>query len=104
MSLILPLLNQTIDTIYSTTTDGYGDVTTTTLYSSISCRWQEKVGVIVDNQAVERRYSVEACVSPDYTILDSYRIKKGTEIYIIVAIEKAYDLDGKHDHTKLYLS
>ena len=103
MSLISGLINQTVDTIYSITKDGYGDVTTTTLYSDVRCRWQESIEQEVTIGGELIKYNVEMWLLPEITIKESYRISKNSETYVVVKVAKKYDLDGVHDHTKVYL-
>lgn len=103
MSLVSGLLNQTIDSIYSTTKDGYGDLTRTLVYSDIPCRWQEKVNHVVGikGEIVESR--VDVWIEPSYTISESYEVVKSSEIYKVIAKEIRYDLSGNADHIRLYL-
>ena len=103
MSLISGLLNQTIDTVYSITLDGYGDSTRTIVYRDVPCRWIETIKVIADKEARLRQARVEVWILPDYDIKSTYEIVKDSETYKIVGIEKRYTLSGVHDHTKLYL-
>ena len=104
MSLVSGLLNQEITTVSSITNDQYGDVTTTTLYSGVVCRWQEKIQRITDTNNEEIVSTVEVWLLPNYTdIKEKYRIIFDSETYIVAGTEDKYDLGGKVDHIKLYL-
>jgi len=61
-SLVAGLLNQTIDTIYSTSSSGYGDKTETILYTNIPCRWQEISVLNVDAAGEKIDYEVKNMV------------------------------------------
>ena len=103
MSLVAGLLNQTIDTIYSTTKNGYGDLTKIVVYTDVPCRWQEKVTNVINpkGEIVESRVNV--WLMPSYTINEDYEIYKGSATYKVIAKEICYDLSGNADHIKLYL-
>ncbi len=108
MSLVSGLLNQTITSIYSTATDGYGVKTQTLVYSTVACRWQEKIGLVIDKNNEEKQYTVEAWVDTTHidttiTINVDYDIVFGEETYVVIGTEKRYDINGVWDHTKLYL-
>ena len=104
MSLIPGLTNQIIDTIYSVTTNGYGDATRTVVYTNTSCRWQERIQKILAETNEEVISKVEVWLLPKYNdILTNYQVVKDSETYMIVAKEKRYGLNGELDHIKLYL-
>ena len=103
MSLVAGLLNQKVDYIKSTSVDGYGDVTTTTVYSDVPCRWVNKISVIAGKDAKLRQARAEIWLLPKYSISSDYEIIKGGETYKIVGVEEKYNLTGVHDHTKVYL-
>ena len=103
MSLISGLCNQNINSIKSIVRTISGDTTATVVYADVPCRWQEVVGKNITVGAVVKEYSVEVWLTPDYTILETYEIKKGTETYKIVNLSKKYDILGRHDYTKLFL-
>jgi len=103
MSLISGLLNHTIDYIKSVSLDGYGDETTSIVYSDVPCRWVDSVKVITDRDARLRQVRAEVWILPEYEVQSTYEIVKDSETYKIVGIEKRYTLSGEHDHTKLYV-
>ena len=103
MSLVSGLLHQTIDYIKSTTVDGYGDVTPTTVYRDVPCRWVTKLTILTDATAKVVKSTVQVWILPSYSISDTYEVVKDSETYKIVGIEERYNLSGTHDHTKLYL-
>ena len=76
MSLVSGLLNQIVDNIYSVTTDGYGDKTTTTLYSNVSCRWEENVEQEVTIGGELIKYDIKMWVLPEISVKEGYRISK----------------------------
>ena len=103
MSLVAGLLNQTISSIYSTTKNGYGDVTRTELYTDVPCRWQEKVNRVINpkGEIVESR--IDVWLLPSYTVNEDYEVVKSSATYKVVAKEIRYDLAGNADHLRLYL-
>ena len=103
MSIVSGMLNQNIDTVYSITEDRYGDKTRTTEYSNVQCRWQEKIGRIVDALGDYREYRIEAWVMPDKDILINYEVVKDSSTYKVVGRETRVNLDGQTDHVKLFL-
>lgn len=103
MSLVAGLVNQTVDTIYSVTENGYGDVATTAVYTSVPCRWWETEGRVFDETMNLRDYSIEMWLLPDYPVTYNYIITKDSEDYKIVKIENRVDLAGQLDHIKVYL-
>jgi len=107
MSIVGGLLNQEVASICSVSIDGYGDSTKTVLYINTPCRWEEKVDQITTSRGETVAYNAEMWVYPDVTVRKNYRITKdmiSLETYIVVGVEKRYNLDGKHDHTKVFLS
>jgi len=109
MSIVSGFFNQNIDTIYSVAYDGYGDVTQTTKYTNVPCRWSETVGEAITAEGQTITYTVEAWIDPQYTDLDeSYEISfnsTGTATtYKILAYSKVRGIYGKIDHIKLFLT
>lgn len=103
MSLVTGLLNQTINTIYSTTLNKYSDRVQTIVYSNVRCRWEEKTSVIVGKDAQEKVAKINVWILPQYTILEDYEIKKGGKTYKIIGVEDRIDLGGDKDHIRLWL-
>ena len=103
MGLIDGLYNQVIDTVASVTHDGYGDETSTTIYSSVPCRWVEQNTQLVTGIRETKESKVSVWLSPNYTILYDYKIIKDGEPYEIVSVEKKRSFDGTIDHVRLYL-
>lgn len=104
MSLISGLVKQKIDSIYSITRDAYGDKTFKVEFSSVPCRWQEKIQQVLDKDGEEKKASVEVWVFPRYSsIQHDWKITKGSEDYYVISIENKYGLGGNLDHVKLFL-
>ena len=103
MSIIAGLFNQTIDFIYSTSTDGYGDETLTLVYSSVPCRWQEVSVQVVTGISEVKESKVSVWIPSGYSIEYNYQIVKGTETYMVVSIDNKYNISGTIDHVRLYL-
>ena len=97
------LYTQTIDTVASVTHDGYGDETSTTIYSDVPCRWVEEITQIVTGIRETKESKVSVWLSPNYTILYDYQIIKDGETYNVVSAEKKRSFDGNIDHVRLYL-
>jgi len=104
MSIISGLLNQNIDTVSSTSKDKYNDVTLTTVYSDLECRWEEKIGRTIGKDAEEKTYTVEVWIMPDYTVNHDYIITKDSKTYRVVGKENRYNLNGEIDHVKLFIA
>ena len=103
MSLVSGLLNQIVDNIYSVTTDGYGDKTTTTLYSDVSCRWEENVEQEVTIGGELIKYDIKMWVLPEISVKEGYRVSKNSKTYVVVKTAKKYDINGICDHVEIYL-
>jgi len=103
MSLVAGLVNQTVDSISSTTENGYGDLSETTVYTSVPCRWWESAGRVYDETMNLRDYKIEMWLLPSYPIYYNYIVTKDSESYKIVKIENRVDLAGQLDHIKVYL-
>lgn len=103
MSLVSGLLNQNVSGIYSVSKDGYSDVTTTLKYSNVACRWQEKVEQVLNSGGELTDTKVQMWVEPNIVADIDYRVEKDSKTYVIIAVQKQYDLGGIHDHTKLFL-
>jgi len=104
MSLISGLVNQEITTVASVASDEYGDVTETTVYSNISCRWQEKRQIVKSESNEEILSTVEVWLLPNYTsVREKQRVTFGSEKYVIVGKENKFDLGGNLDHIKIFL-
>ena len=104
MSIIASLMGQTIDYIYSCSKDGWSTVTQTVVYSSVPCRWIEKIGKVIDQNREEKTYTVETWLTPEYAISYGYEFSVNNVTYKIVGIEKKYDIVGTWDHTKVFLA
>lgn len=104
MSLVDGLLNQTVDTIYSVSKDRYGDVTKSSEYTNEKCRWQNKIGRLVNTQGEDINYEVEVWLSKEHTdIRNDWRVVKDSKEYQVKAYAHLHDLMGNLDHIKLYL-
>ena len=103
MSIFGGFFNQTIDNIFSTTTDGWGNVATTVLNSSVPCRFQESVGRFISETEDVKEYMVEAWIDGSYTVEQDYEIEKGSRTYRVIKVVDSYDIFGNKDHIKLYL-
>ena len=103
MSLVDGLLHQCIGTICSVTTDEYLAETETVVYSSVPCRWEEKIGRTVGPTGDVVEYSNMVFILPSYDVEWEYKIIKGGIDYKVVARDTLTDLFGDRDHTVLYL-
>lgn len=104
MGLVAGLLNQTINRIYSVSIDGYSDTSTTLVYSDVACRWQERIDKVLDSNGEEVTTTVDVWLDENKTIEYDYQIKKGSEVYRVVAREYRYNLSGNIDHVRLWLA
>jgi len=104
MSILEGLLGQSIDSICSITTDGYGDTTQTIVYSDVPCRWQNITERIVNSINEEVTATIKIWLLPVYSdVLYSYQIVQNSKTYNIQLIKSVYDLDGNLDHIKMFL-
>lgn len=104
MPIISGLLNQTIDTVYSVAKNTYGDVTRTSVYTDIECRWQEQITKLIGINNEEIMSKVEVWLLPKYIdIVKDWEIVNNSETYKIIVTKKVYDLSGNIDHYKLFL-
>lgn len=106
--MIADLLNQTVTTIYSTSRDGYGTVTRTTVYSNVDCRWEEKFQMVLNKEGNEVMAQIECwlptqiegtntSVQTDYVFLFG-----GTE-YKVLAYSNHYNIRGAREYVKVFL-
>ena len=104
MSIIAPLLKQTITSISSVSQDGYGDETYTVIYSDVPCRWQEEITqeVLATGQVVT--YLIKAFLLPDYDVKENFRVIKDSKNYTIRKIDHKYDIPGNKDHLEVFLN
>lgn len=104
MSIVAGLLNQTITSIQKSSDDGYGDKTYTTIYSDVSCRWQE----MIENETLPNgkviTYTIKAFLFPDLNIRRGYRVIKDNRSYTIQKYDKKVDLQGNDDHWEVWLN
>lgn len=110
MSLISGLLNQTVTSISSVSKDEYGDSTETVLHSNVSCRWEDKIVKLIRNNNENVRDNAdiiearsEMWVENDITINYNYRVLKNGKKYVVVEFKEGIDINGQHDHTKVWL-
>lgn len=108
MSIVTGLLNQTITTIYSTTIDGYGAVTKTTVYSNISCRWQEKHQVVLDSKGQEVIARIQVWLPDTHnnstiTIDNDYVFLYNGIEYTVIAYSPHYNILGEREYIKVFL-
>jgi hypothetical protein len=104
MSLVAGLLNQNLDYLKSVTTDGYGDISTTTLYSDIPCRWQEMIEQEVLATGEVITYTVKMFLYPNIDIRKGYQAVYDLKTYTVQKVNPKYDLIGQKDHLEVYLS
>ena len=98
------LFDQVITSIYSVSTNGYGDETLTLVFSSVPCRWQEISTQVTTGLRETKESKVSVWVPSEYsTILPDYRVVVGTETYIVVSVDNKYNISGTIDHVRLYL-
>ena len=103
-SLVSGLLNQTIDKISSITRDAYGDITKSTIWEDVPCRFELSISRTQGTVVEILSYRARAWLYPDYSdIAKEYIITKDDEDYKILNIEKHYNLEGEMDHIVLVL-
>jgi hypothetical protein len=107
-SLISGLLNQEITTISSTTKDGYGRATKTTVYSDVKCRWQEGFQEVLDKNGAQVLAKIEVWL-PDriddelVTIAIDYIFLYNSVEYKVITFSNHYDISGTREFVKVYL-
>ena len=104
MSIISLVLHNTIDTIRLVTLDSYNSRNTTVVYSDVPCRWEKKVNIITNRDAIPQISTVEVWLLPDYDISYNHEFIKDSEVYKIVGITDGVDLNGNLDYIKVYLA
>lgn len=102
MSIVSGFFNQTID-IYSVSIDAYNNVTETSAYSNVPCRFVETTTRVIDVTAATKTYRAECWIDSGYTIKMDYIVKHDGEKYRVAAVEKRVNLFGENDHIKLLL-
>jgi len=105
MSLVEGLTNQNIDSIVSTTVDGYGDTVQTSVYTNVPCRWQTTIERITNNNHEEITTVAKIWLLPEYIdIAYNYQIVRNSITYNIQLIKHVIDLDGNLDHIVVYVT
>jgi hypothetical protein len=103
-SLLSGMLNQTIDKISSITRDAYGDITKSTVWENVPCRFEISTLRTQGTTTEVLSYRARAWLYSDYSdIAKEYIVTKDSEDYKIAAIEKHYNLEGELDHIVLVL-
>lgn len=102
MSIISGLLNQTLTSISSVTKDGFGDISSTVVYSDIPCRFQEMIEqeVLATGEVVT--YTVKMFLYPDIDIRKGYSVVYNLKTYTVQKVNPKYDLDGEKDHLEVW--
>ena len=107
--MIADLLNQTVTTIYSTSRDGYGTITKTTVYSNVECRWEEKFQLVLNKEGNEVMAQIE-CWLPNQiegssiSISNDYIFLFGGTEYTVLAYSNNYNILGQREYVKAFLS
>jgi hypothetical protein len=94
--------HQSITSISSVTRDKWGDTTTTSVYTNVSCRFTYDVARtrgITEDQPVDAL----AYINPSYTIQPDYLVVFSGSNYRVIKVFHEYDLFGNIDHIKLTL-
>lgn len=105
MSLVAGLLNHKYRLkIYSVSRDRHSTITRTLVYSNVRCRWEEKTTIITTKDGQEKTATINAWISPEYTVEEDYEIVQNNKTYKIVSVNPRYDLTGKKDHIRLFLA
>lgn len=102
------MLNQEITTIYSTSRDGYGEVTKTSVYENVKCRWQERNELVLSKSGQEQLSRAQAWLpdnidGSDITILIDYVILFSAIEYQVIAVTNHYNILGEREYIKLFL-
>lgn len=102
MSLVSGLLNQTLTSISSITKDGYGDVSTTVLYSDTPCRIQYGVTRVVKATGEVITYKIKLFLYPDMDIREGYQIVYDSKTYTVKEVDPKFDIGGQKSHLELW--
>jgi len=108
MNIVAGLLNQTITTISSTTIDGYGAKTLTSVYSDINCRWQEKFQSVLDNKGQEVLAKIEVWLPNMFnnsvvSIDIDYIFLYNSITYEVIAFTNHVNMLGEREYIKVFL-
>jgi hypothetical protein len=108
MSIVAGLLNQTITTMSSTTVDGYGALTKTTVYSGVKCRWQEKFQSVLDSQGQEVLSRIQVWLPDTHSnstvsIDINYIFLYNSVEYTVIAYSDHFNTLGEREYIKVFL-
>ena len=104
MSIVSLVLHNIIDIIQLVVLDAYNSRNTTVVYSDVPCRWEKKVNIITNRDAIPQISTVEVWMLPNYDITYNHEFIKDDEVYKIVGITDGIDLNGNLDYIKVYLA
>lgn len=103
MSLVTPLLCQTLTSISTVTRDGYGDETYTVSYTNVSCRWQEITRQLVNVSGEQVLARVECWIEVGHSIHIGDKFIMSGEDYFVINYSTKYDIFGLAEYMKIYL-
>ena len=108
MSIVSGLLNQTITTISSTSMDGYGALTSTTVYSGVKCRWQEKFQSVLDSKGEEVLARIQVWLPDTHnnstiSIDINYIFVYNSTEYKVIAYNNHFNTLGEREYIKVFL-
>lgn len=104
MGIFESLYNQTVDNIYSVSKNMYGDVSKTSVYTNVPCRFQRVKKKIFTTENVEVPVDAEIWLSDAYSdVTEDYIFEVDSVEYKIVNIDYQYDILGELDHIKFFL-
>ena len=103
MSIAVGLFNQSITSISREARDKWGNITHTTLYQNVPCRFSFDTdrgrSVTVETEPVD----AYAYIGDNHSVLVDDLVVYDANNYLILGIRNAYDLFGNIDHKKLLL-
>lgn len=102
MSLVAGLINQEIEYVYSIARSRSADKTRTEVYKNVPCRWQQKNNIILTRDGEELMSTVDVWVLPIYDIKKNYELIFGGKTYVVIAVQKRYDIGGSHNYTRIW--
>lgn len=103
VSIVTPFLRQKITKIKSVAKDGYNNLTFTTVYEDVPCRWQGTTRQLLSPTGEQVQARAECWLEVAYPIGIDYEFTFDGSTYKVINYSTKYDLFGTAEFIKVYL-
>lgn len=102
-SFVDAFLKQTITSISTVSTNGYGETSFTSAYTTVKCRFQGITRQLVNAAGEQVLARVEIWLKTGYNLHAGDKIIYEGDSYYIINFSTKYDLFGQAEYIKCYL-